>query len=188
MYNIYAVCNQSSIRRDKLTPEQVARRFLVTNLLQLDADYVNQLKDSPPCLNYDSLQDYLNRKVKPKTIAKINTILLFTFLQDVRHALHIRPQSLSWTPCNPNIDYTNQYKSLAKVVRKLVSSGLKGLIYNGDVDTACNYLGDEWFAEELGFKTIREFEPWLVNATGQVGGFVKIFDGFAYTTIRGSGT
>ncbi|XP_017491636.1 PREDICTED: lysosomal protective protein-like, partial [Rhagoletis zephyria] len=169
VYNIYAVCNQSSIRRDELTPEQVARRFLVTNLLQLDADYVNQLKDSPPCLNYDSLQDYLNRK-------------------DVRHALHIRPQSLSWTPCNPNIDYTNQYKSLAKVVRKLVSSGLKGLIYNGDVDTACNYLGDEWFAEELGFKTIREFEPWLVNATGQVGGFVKIFDGFAYTTIRGSGT
>lgn len=74
------------------------------------------------------------------------------------------------------------------MVRKLVESGLKGLIYNGDVDTACNYLGDEWFAEGLGFNTLREFEPWLVNSTGQVGGFVKIFDGFAYTTIRGSGT
>lgn len=110
-------------------------------------------------------------------------------MQDVRHALHIRPESQSWTPCSMyiNANYVNQYTTLKKVVQKLIKGGLKGLIYNGDVDTACNYLGDEWFAEELGFKTVQEFKPWIVNATGQVGGFEKIFEGFTYTTIRGSG-
>lgn len=38
------------------------------------------------------------------------------------------------------------------VYQKLLSLGLRSLVYNGDTDMACNFLGDQWFVEDLGIK------------------------------------
>lgn len=51
------------------------------------------------------------------------------------------------------MNYTTQYRSMKVVVKELADSGaLKTLIYNGDIDMACNFLGDEWFVNTLGYK------------------------------------
>lgn len=48
--------------------------------------------------------------------------------------------------------YSILYESMKDVYLKLLSLGLRVLVYNGDTDMACNFLGDQWFVEDLGFK------------------------------------
>ena len=46
----------------------------------------------------------------------------------------------------------------------------------------CNFLGDEWFVDDLKRPITKSRAPWYVK--GQVAGFVKTFDRITYTTIR----
>jgi hypothetical protein len=50
--------------------------------------------------------------------------------------------------------------------------------YNGDVDTVCNFLGDEWFIEALVEKynmtTTQLRRPWLFTPSA-IGGYRKAF-------------
>lgn len=41
---------------------------------------------------------------------------------------------------------------MKEVYLKLLSAGLRALVYNGDTDMACNFLGDQWFVEDLGLE------------------------------------
>uniref|UniRef100_A0AAZ3SEY1 Carboxypeptidase n=1 Tax=Oncorhynchus tshawytscha TaxID=74940 RepID=A0AAZ3SEY1_ONCTS len=63
------------------------------------------------------------------------------------------------------------------------------LVYNGDVDMACNFLGDEWFVESLHQEVQVKRRPWLyyTGESQQVGGFVKEFSNLAFLTVKGSG-
>lgn len=71
---------------------------------------------------------------------------------------------------------TAQYETILK------SPSLRVLVYNGDTDMACNFLGDEWFVDDLKQPIKHPRTPWYVK--GQVAGFVKAFDKITYTTIR----
>ena len=70
----------------------------------------------------------------------------------------------------------------AQYQRVLKDSNLRVLVYNGDTDMACNFLGDEWFVDDLKQPLTHARAPWYVK--GQVAGFVKAFKGITYTTIR----
>ncbi|VDN00278.1 unnamed protein product [Thelazia callipaeda] len=72
------------------------------------------------------------------------------------------------------------------------------LIYNGDVDTVCNFLGDEWFV--LDFARMNSFlqddrSEWYYqqgfNFLAQIGGYHQHFYGIYvnidYVTVKGAG-
>uniref|UniRef100_A0A1I7TJ55 Carboxypeptidase n=1 Tax=Caenorhabditis tropicalis TaxID=1561998 RepID=A0A1I7TJ55_9PELO len=96
--------------------------------------------------------------------------------QDVRNALHIPASVQAWQECSDDINekyYIQQYPDMTPIFKFLVDSAypLKALIYNGDVDFACNYLGDQWFVENLAnsaykMTLTRQREQWNYTRAG----------------------
>ena len=69
--------------------------------------------------------------------------------------------------------YTNLYPTVKDVYLKLLSVGLRALVYNGDTDMACNFLGDQWFVEQLGQK-VRLLCAMSCCLDGKVNGWEKL--------------
>lgn len=172
VYNLYDPCSYE----DQSQPSLSARRPQNTRLYatkQLMLKMMNRMKTvlhigGPDCIDQDRIQLYFNRR-------------------DVIEALHVQQSTQQWAPCNPAINYTQQYGTMRQVVHELASSGrLKTLIYNGDVDMACNFLGDEWFVRSLGYQPTSEYRMWRVGPT--IAGFVQNFENdVTFLTIKGSG-
>lgn len=134
-------------------------------------DQDEKLGVSPPCTDEHVLANYLN---KPS----------------VRNAIHIPKQVGTWDIC-ATLAYIVKYPKLPgglkPQMQRLINSkrNLTMLVYNGDVDTVCNFLGDEWFVDGLGRKVIRDYSTWKVGK--QVAGYLKHYEGITFATVRGSG-
>lgn len=126
----------------------------------------------PPCTDDAITINYLNR-------------------DDVKKAAHIPDGLQKFTTCFDGIEYTMIYPQskdgLAPQINKLIDSprNLTLLVYNGDIDMMCNFLGDEWFVDDLNREVIADYELWHVD--NQVAGFVKHYKGITYMTVKGSG-
>lgn len=87
-----------------------------------------------------------------------------------------------------NLQYRRLYESMNSQYLKLLSSQkYQILLYNGDVDMACNFMGDEWFVDSLNQKMEVQRRPWLVDygeSGEQVAGFVKECSHITFLTIK----
>ncbi|XP_069807605.1 lysosomal protective protein-like [Dendropsophus ebraccatus] len=124
----------------------------------------------------------------------VNSTASSTFLNDpfVRKALHVSDEVNKWEVCSFDVyrTYGRVYENMKDHYLKLLST-LKYhiLVYNGDVDMACNFLGDEWFVDSLQQKLQVQRRPWLYTDGGQqqIGGFVKEFSNLTFLTFKGAG-
>lgn len=186
-YNLYDRCASvsstsyflTSVAEQTLSREHVDKSLawhhfknLETRRLKGSNRKLEILHDEPPCTDDSTVINYLNRP-------------------EARIAIHV-PEKLDvkFATCaeiNYTMIYPGQKGGLAPFVRKLLASPrkLNLLVYNGDTDMMCNFLGDEWFVDDLNQKLIHDYEPWHVK--GQVAGFVKKFHGITYMTVKGSG-
>ncbi|OWF48056.1 Lysosomal protective protein [Mizuhopecten yessoensis] len=180
-YNLYGPCEGQK----GLVFDEVSKKLTFTHLnwpfiqfppiqkqvkaLQENADIENNIRLTPPCLNYDQVIKYMNSP-------------------EVRAALHISKEVQKWDICSAAVGM--QYKSLYSSVRnqylKVLSRKKRVMVYNGDVDMACNFLGDEWFVSSLGQKVVTDRSMWhYTNKAGkQVAGFVKQMEGISLVTVR----
>ena len=72
-------------------------------------------------------------------------------------------------------------------IQNFLPQGLRVLIYNGDTDMACNFLGDEWFVEELGRKQLTDYKAWFSKderGIEQVAGYSRQFEGISFVTVK----
>uniref|UniRef100_A0A0B7A322 Carboxypeptidase n=1 Tax=Arion vulgaris TaxID=1028688 RepID=A0A0B7A322_9EUPU len=151
--------------------------FLKSNVVELkqilSSIPANKLAASPPCTNDTITIKYLN---SPAT----------------RTALHIPANVQAWDVCSSAVGagYVRTYSTMTAQYQKALSRKIRILVYNGDVDMACNFLGDEWFADSLNATILHDRKFWFykeVDGTTQIAGFVKTFDNLAVVTIKGSG-
>ncbi|KAF7207458.1 lysosomal protective protein isoform X1 [Nothobranchius furzeri] len=185
MYNLYASCpggvpHRLSVESGQLVIRDLGNTFIhhqwnrqwSQKLQNLAALHLSVRLD-PPCTNSTPSYLYLNNIY-------------------VKRALHISPNALDWVICSAevNLNYGRLYMDVSKQYLKLLSAlKYRVLVYNGDVDMACNFMGDEWFIESLNQQVEVQRRPWLYQDIDgeQVGGFVKEFDNIAFLTVKGSG-
>ncbi|XP_053103772.1 lysosomal protective protein isoform X2 [Hemicordylus capensis] len=144
------------------------------NLLSLPAAKKNSVRLDPPCINTTAPSAYMNN------------------LQ-VREALHIVEDAPEWQMCSFAVSrgYKRLYTKMNDQYLKLLSAmKYRILVYNGDIDMACNFLGDEWFVDSLRQKVEVTRRPWVYSdedGQDQIGGFVKEFTNIAFLTVKGAG-
>lgn len=123
---------------------------------------------TPPCINSTAQRNWLNRG-------------------DVRKALHIPAILPRWDLCSDDVGdgYTRLYPTMKDFYLKLLSMGIRALVYNGDTDMACNFLGDQWFVEDLGIQATTKYQIWKYDH--QVAGFYQQFGNISFLTVKGAG-
>ncbi|XP_074596350.1 lysosomal protective protein-like [Brevipalpus obovatus] len=119
------------------------------------------------CKNLKALETYLNRP-------------------DVQGAFRVRTMD-KWQNCGTRVEvtYRRQYTTMRKFVQKALEAGKRGLIYAGDTDLACNYMGEHWFVQDLDRPPISQPYTWFHD--GIEGGYVQYYDGIVFSTIHGTG-
>lgn len=133
VYNIYSDCQGQFLTKNsslKSSREYFDQKLMIKSLnLGEESRLMSKIKDTPPCVDTGYVEKWINQK-------------------DVRKALHIPESADDWSACSLAVEmgYKNLYKTMKPQMTELLSSdkNLKALIYNGDVDMACNFLGDEW--------------------------------------------
>ncbi|MDK0642987.1 hypothetical protein P5E91_15515, partial [Clostridium perfringens] len=66
-----------------------------------------------------------------------------------------------------------------------INTGLRGMLYSGDVDMACNFLMGQRFSRKLGFALTSAKKEYHVQ--GQVAGYHTKYGALDFVTVRGAG-
>jgi carboxypeptidase C (cathepsin A) len=141
---------------------------------------LNILKDSYTCVNFEDaeqthecvsngFQEYLNDP-------------------DVRNSLHVSPKSMHWKEVNNFIvqTFVTNYYNMREQFKVINRAKLKTIVYNGDIDLVCNFIGDQMFLDSLNIPIFTESTNWFYN--GILAGSVKYFaNNLTFTTVRGAG-
>ncbi|XP_051787611.1 cathepsin A-like [Erpetoichthys calabaricus] len=127
-----------------------------------------RLKLIPPCINATAQTNWLNRG-------------------DVQKALHIPDVLPPWELCSDTVgsQYVINYTTMGDFYLKLLAKGLRVLVYNGDTDLTCNFLGDQWFVEGLDLKETTKYQVWLYDK--QIAGYYQQFGNITFLTVKGAG-
>jgi len=125
-----------------------------------------------------------------------NKVELYMNRPDVQRALHGNTTSLPWpwTGCSPIVQYSQKdlFSSMLPKYAKLLTKGLKILIFSGDVDGIVPVTGTRRWIKKLGLDIEKPWTAWH-STTGQVGGRVVVHtpetdrSEFHFATVRNAG-
>jgi cathepsin A (carboxypeptidase C) len=103
-----------------------------------------------------------------------------------RAALHIPDFVQSWSICDLGLRYKKQYTTVEPFFKTLVDGGIRVLVYNGDIDGACNVLGGAYFVDALGYPATSKYQAWHLG--DQIAGWGRSYgDNLQFLTVRGAG-
>lgn len=182
-YNLYKKCYYGSsadfTRRNMLLhlPEHV-KSHMKSNIATFYSKKRN-LQLTPDCQNDQPLSDYLNH---PEVIKQIHVKLVDS------------PQS-KWELCSESV-FQSYHKSVLNTNTYFQSffdniPDGRIMLYAGDIDMACNFIGVQHFAQSLNRVVTNEYTPWEFHDTSddsiQIGGFIRQYDRLSFVSVKGAG-
>jgi cathepsin A (carboxypeptidase C) len=141
---------------------------------------LNPYDITKPCGDSDLCYDFTN-------------IETFLNLQSTRDSLHVVDESAEWTECNNkvNVMFTKDWmKNFHQNLIPMLEDGITALIYAGDADFICNWMGNKAWTLALDWSGKDAFNAegdhdWLVN--GQPAGQARTADGFTFLRVFNAG-
>uniref|UniRef100_A0A2P2I9L8 Carboxypeptidase n=1 Tax=Hirondellea gigas TaxID=1518452 RepID=A0A2P2I9L8_9CRUS len=167
MYGLYADCIMDDERTFTRYDVDMMNLFRNSKLTRQSGSRGSE-RSNIPCLSTNDTTHYLNKA-------------------EVRKALHIPDSLFRWEVCSDIVAalFERNYEEMSAEYWLLHDAGIRGLVYSGDTDMACNFIGGEWFVDSLGFDVVSPYTKWMFG--DQVAGFVKTFDLLDFVTLKGSG-
>mmetsp|Transcript_1969 Transcript_1969/g.2664 ORF Transcript_1969/g.2664 Transcript_1969/m.2664 type:complete len:595 (-) Transcript_1969:175-1959(-) len=131
--------------------------------------------DHPLCYDFSSIEKWLN-------------------LDSTKEALHVK-ESSKWASCNMGINlkfHTDWMKDFSPYVADLINAGIPALIYAGDVDFICNYLGNKAWTLALDWDHTKEFndageKEWGSHKDGSAAGLARTANGLTFLQVYDAG-
>ena len=136
----------------------------------LRSGFTNDKLGAPPCTSASGIDNYLSNST-------------------IQEAYHISPDAFEWAMCtgSPRVNYTIDYvNGSLYTYRPLINSGIKIMIYSGDVDGAVPTIGTRQWIKKLNIPVLEEYQPWTIEE-GQVSGYKEQYQGLLFVTVKGAG-
>ncbi|KAF1335575.1 Serine protease family s10, partial [Globisporangium splendens] len=186
MYNVAGNCAG--------TQEETIRE-LAKRLLEKPTGFPHPLGMPPvACVSFASVETYFNiPKVRDAMhtkddIDRWNSVALSS---QVLALLEVIPGLQDVTIDKSRLfDYTTTLNwEVTPIWKDLLAHNISGVIYHGDADMVCDFIGGLWAVESLKLQRLVKRKPWSVELEGtqQTGGFVEEFEGLTYLTVKGAG-
>lgn len=193
IYSLYDSCKKVVPKRSYMSLARL-KKVLKTleNFQRVNESSARVSRLLPKNNHHYSLKRSSDKKAKARTASCINFTTTESYLnkQEVRRALNIPDTLYSFDICT-DLNYKSIYPEkpggVTPQIRQLIESSRKPtlLIYSGDTDIKCNFLGNEWFVDDLKQEVLHDYQPWFTD--GQVSGFVKRFERLTFLTVKGAG-
>ncbi|KAI3815189.1 hypothetical protein L1987_14849 [Smallanthus sonchifolius] len=110
-------------------------------------------------------------------------------LPNVQKALHAISTKLSypWETCSKLIvKWKDSPSTMFPIYKRLMASGLRILLYSGDVDAVVPVSGTRYSIDAMNLKVVKPWRFWT-DSTKQVAGYKVVYDGLTFATVRGAG-
>ncbi|KAM0062081.1 putative carboxypeptidase D [Helianthus debilis subsp. tardiflorus] len=110
-------------------------------------------------------------------------------LVDVQNAFHANITKLSypWSTCSNLIaKWKDSPSTMFPIYKRLIASGLRILLYSGDVDAVVPVSGTRYSIDAMNLKVVKPWRFWT-DSTKQVAGYKVVYDGLTFATVRGAG-
>jgi len=133
-------------------------------------DIRKQCGDNPLCYDFSHVEHWLN-------------------LPSTREALHVTKESGTWASCNMGINlkfHTDWMKDFSHYVADLLNAGFPVLIYAGDVDFICNYMGNRAWTLGLDWTYGEQFAE-AGDHEWKSQGLARTYDNFTFLQVYDAG-
>ncbi|CAO3589130.1 unnamed protein product [Absidia cylindrospora] len=128
---------------------------------------------------------------------RMTAINKYTNLGNVRTTFGVDPLAGNYSVCNDVINHQfittgDTIKTFVPQVATVLSENVRVLIYAGDMDFMCNWMGVKAWTLLMNWSGKEAFngamdEPWINHATGEKAGEVRTYDNFTFLRVYNAG-
>jgi len=134
-------------------------------------DITKECGSNPLCYDFSHIEKFMNK-------------------DSTKQALHVDSHNPSWETCNMLVNmefHVDWMKNFAPYVADLVNDGIPALIYAGDIDFVCNYLGNRAWTLNLDWDHKTEFQAAQEKDWNNGGGLSRTANGLTFLQVYDAG-